>query len=453
MAWQGYFEYDGSEFINVTRTEQYAKSAGLHWFRPAFDNDALPYMLGDGLRYTTPFIDDAPWGDPDIPASYDFIGIYPLDVTGIEDSSRSSSAVESLGDGGVPGRIRHGIKTVVFSAVLVSTTEAGAAYGFSWLKRALLGGACGSANGDCGSGTLCYLSSAPDMYLPAELSTQGYETGKGEGEVWVDDPEECLTPYLRSLRKVSFNAGPTITSKRETTDGSAVWYVTFTAQAGSPYELGAEVRVVEGFLDPAVESPWVGGVEPEGAMIDLNGYIADDDECAVPEYQPIYDPLCPAVIPPPTAPSVALGCYVPPKNWRRRQFTIPKQFVPLWGEVTPKVEVHAREADVRNLRLRFYADPFVEGDVADDPCAFCGDLVVSYVPKDHTLVLDGSEQSVYVISPGGGRRRADSLVFKTDGTPFEWPALTCGFGYVVTVDLPQTQVPPVVDLSLFARAV
>ena len=222
--------------------------------------------------------------------------------------------------------------------------------------------------------------------------------------------------------------------------------------AGNPAEFGEEVPVIEGFLDPDVKVPWAGGVIPEGAMIDLDGFIAVDTECDTIDVGAIYDPLFPATILPPAPPNVPLGNYHPPVNWRRRQFTIPKTYVPLWGDVVPLVQVHARTADVRNLRLRFYADPYTVGDISDDPCSYCGDIVVSYVPLDHTLVLDGVEQIVYVVTPGGTRRRADSLVYKTDGTPFEWPSLSCGFGYIVTVDLPQTQAPPVVDLSLYPRA-
>ena len=450
MAWQGWFEYDGTEIINVARVEQYAKTMKLAWFRPLFKNDALPYMLGDGLRYSTPMLDDAPWVDPDVPASLAFYGVYPLDVTGIEDSSRTSTPIESIVEGGLAGAIRHASKTVVFNCILLAGSGEAMDHGIRWLKQALLGGACSPRQLLAGQGaSLCYLSASPDMYLPSEV---GQGVTEEAGGVYVDDPEECLRPYLRSLRKVLFTTGPTVTSKREITDGSLVWTVTFSAIAGSPYELGAEVPIIEGFLDPEVDVPWVGGVEPEGGMIDLNGYIAPEGECATVTYDPVYDPLCPAVIPPPSVPGIPLGCYTPPRNWRRRQFTIPRQYVPLWGEVVPKVEVHAKEADLRNLRLRFYADPYVEGSIADDPCAYCGDIVVSYVPHNHTLVLDGAEQTVYVVSPGGLRRRADSLVFKTDGSPFEWPVLTCGFGYVVTVDLPQTQKPPVVDLSLFPRA-
>lgn len=455
MAWNGYFEYDGNEIINATRTEQYAKGAGLHWFRPQFNNDALPFMLGHGLRYTTPMLDDAPWVDPDYNPSLDFYGVYPLDVTGIEDSTRQSTVVESLGTGGTPGRVRHGTKTVVFNCLMLARTEEGADHGMKWLRQALLGNACGApVESACNGAEMCYLNGPPDMYLPSELSTRTYEIEwEDVSGTFVSDPEECLDEYRRSLRKVVFNTGPTVTGKREMSDGAVVWTVTFTAVAGSPYEFGVEVPIIEGFLDPNIAVPWAGGVVPAGGTIDLNGFIHDETACAGVEVQPIFDPLCPAIVPPAAPPSVPLGCYDPPANWRRRQFTIPKEFVPMWGDVVPKIDVHARKRDLRNLRLRFYADPFKLGDVSDDPCSYCGDIVISYVPKDHTLTFDASEQTVYVTSPGGSRRRADSLVFKTDGTPFEWPALTCGFGYVVTIDLPQTQAPPVVDLSLFARAV
>lgn len=546
MAWNGYFTYDGSEFINVARTEAYVHSAGHNWFRPLFNNDALARMLDHGERYTTPLLDDAPWVDPDLPESTAFYGIYPLDVTGIEDSTRTASVVESLSDGGTPGRVRHATKGVVFSAILLAGNEAAADYGMRWLKQALLGGICGpGASGDCTGAELCYLSSAPELddtdghgsvaalldgghYVTSDTPSSESADGGDPDDTYVSEvdgggpgsssdselaggtaaatsvsdlavdvplmdggsvsalgnaafdggtpyatgtvvevqgfpfdfeqPEEpdltlCLTPLQRSLRKVGFGGGPTVTAKRTTQDGSALWTVSFTATAGDPWEFSAEMPVIEGFLDPDVLVPWAGGVTPEGAAVDLDGYIHSEEACAVAVYDPIYDPLAPALSMPPTVPSIPLGHYVPPQNWRRRQFTIPRQYVPSWGEVVPKVEIHATQRDLRNLRLRFYADPYGTGDISDDPCAYCGDLVVSYVPKDHTMVLDGAERTVYVVSPGGARRPAGSLVFKTDGTPFDWPALTCGFGYIVTIDLPQTQVPPVVDLSLFARAV
>ncbi len=437
MAWDGYFEYAGNEFINVARTEAYVKNARIGWFRPHFKNEALPLFLGE--TYRTPLLDDAPWTDPDVSESFDFYGVFPLGIDGLENSTRTSTVVESLGVGGLAGLLRHTTKTVVFNAVLVAGTEAAAEYGMRWLRKALLGDACGPSTGSsCFGADLCYLASRPEVDA---LGLAG------------NTPDECMDPYRRSLRKVVFNNGPTLTGKRETVDGGAVWQVTFTAVAGSPYEVGAEVPVIEGLLDPEIEVPWANGVEPVGGAIDLDGYMADDSDCTPPVFAPVVDPLFPAIITPPGPPSVPLGNFRPPASWRRRQFTIPKQYVPLWGEVVPKITVHARHADLRNLRLRFYDDPFLTGDISDDPCAYCGDIIFSYLPQHHSLVFDASEERVYVRSAGGGEQRGDSLVFKSDGTPFDWPVLSCGFGYVVTLDLPSTQKPPVVDLSLYARAV
>jgi len=87
----------------------------------------------------------------------------------------------------------------------------------------------------------------------------------------------------------------------------------------------------------------------------------------------------------------------------------------------------------------------------NDPCNFCGDLVVSYIPPSSTLVIDGTDRLVYMDAPGLGRRRADALVSDTNGEPFEWPELSCGFGYVVTVDTPQNAIVPIVDMSLVPR--
>lgn len=549
MTWIGYFEFDGNEVINSHRTERYARA--LPWFRPAYRNEDLGPILGHDT-YLSPLLDDAPWVDPSQPESVDFYGCYPLDVSGVEDSTRSSAPVESLVNGGVPGRLRHTTRTVVFSVLLIASTEKAADYGMRWLRETLTGGACGGVITDTGlGGTMCYLSSEPELEevpehgftdLPAVLDGGYFIDGEGlldtdadggdasteslidfdganaptEGgaevdggsagltgggfipvrielesddvivdggtigglpdqfldggapgnltppmvtdPVWpfdafdtpVPNPVVCLPPYQRTLNRVLVNSGPTVSAKNVTSDGGQAWAVTFTAIT-APFEIGAEVPVLAGFGDPDVDMVWADGEEPIGGSTDPEGFILVEEPCVETVSEPLYDPLDPAVLPPPSPSTVPLGNFRPPVNWRRRQFTIPAKYVPNWGEVVPKMQIHARTADLRSLRLRFYADPYATGDVSGDPCAYCGDIVVSYIPRNHSLVLDGPEEQVYIVTPGGIRRGASSLVFKTNGTPFEWPELSCGFGYVVTLDLPQTQPVPVVDLSLFAR--
>lgn len=433
MAWEGYFTYAGQEFINAQRTEAYATQAGAGWLKGCFGTTDLGVMLGE--TYRSPLLDPAPWTDPDHPESYDFFGVYPLGVTGLEDSTRQGNVVESISDGGTVSRIRHGTRAVVFNVALVGGSDCAVEYGSRWLRRLLLGAACGTQSTEaCSGDDLCYLSCEPVL---------DWDSDDQYG--WIG----CLDPYERSLRRVVFNTGPTITAKQNISDGGAVWTASLTAIAGNPWEFGTEVPIVMKFGEAT--NPYV--CEPAG-VVNMNGPVVDDSTCKPVAYFPVFDPACPAFVEPPSYPTVPLGCYSPPGNWKRRQFTIPEEFIPLWGEVVPKIEVHAAPTvAVRNLRLRFYADVDGDGDVTDDPCAYCGDILISYVPPGQTLIFDGSDQLVYVQAAGdNGMRRADSLVFATDGTPFEWPVLSCGFGYVVTVDTAQTADLPSIDLSLYPRA-
>jgi hypothetical protein len=490
MAWLGWVSYGGTEIINVARTETYCAWARLPWFKAVYKNDSLAPMLGE--TYISPTVDNsAPWLDPNAPESYDFYGVYPLSVTGIEDSSRTSAVTQNVGDGAFATTLRHGSKSPVFNVVLVGESDAAVDYGFKWLKQALNTAACD----DGGLPALCYLASEPHVDLegsdltwvtvedtgggddldggtpsdaggddvdgggPTDLSGGDLDGGtpseaalSGRQLVAVDiDPTDCLVPLLRSLHQVQFNSGPTVTAKHTLPSGGEAWTVTFSGIAQEPWEYGEEVEVISGFLDPTVIDPWVGGL-PDGASIDLDGAILNEDACTPEVLAPLEDPLCPTTVAPPPPPSITLGCFQLPANWRRRQITIPSTYIPVWGEVVPKFSVHANDADVRYLRIRFYTDTDGDGDVTGDPCAFCGDIVISYIPAGHTLVFDASQRQVYVTDSAHRRRRADAVVSSADGTPFEWPILTCGVNYVLTLDLPQTQAPPVFDLSFFSRA-
>jgi hypothetical protein len=444
MAWEGYFEFGGVEFVNVDRTEAYAAHANVGWFKPLFRNGALAPMLGDGPAYNSPLQDDAPWTDPDQPASYGFYGAYPLEVTGIEDSTVTATVTESTIDGGVVGSTRRTTRTMVFSLALLGADECSVEYGMRWLKSVFTGGPCfGGTAADCTTGSnLCFLACPPML-----------DDSPSIGVSDPFDPTDCLDPLLRSLHKVAVTVGPNVTGKRTTTSGGCVWTVSLTLVAGNPAEFGTEVPLIAGFGDPKVGIPYVGGQVPPGGSYDINGHVQTEQACPVPVFTPVVDPACFSYLPPPPAPNIQVSCFDFPVNYKRRQFAIPGQYVPLWGTTVPTLYIHAVTAEVRSLRLRFYADPQGDGSLAQDPCAFCGDIVFSYIPKGLTLVFDGVDRQVYLLNPGGARQRADHLVFGSDGTPFDWPELTCGYGYVVAVDLPQTAVSPVLDLNLSARAV
>ena len=423
MAWSGWASLGGTELVNASRTEQYARNLGIRWLTGAYDNEALPLILGHGA-YTTPLQDDAPWIDPDNPHSWEFLGAYPVDITGIEDSTRTAEVIEYIDDGGVAGRIRHATKAVVFNLLLVATTEAGADYGMTWINQATLGGPCEGV--DPFGVDLCYLSSEPLV-----------DTAAG------GDYTSCLPPLLRHLRRTSVVGPPRVMVKHNVSEG-ALWAVQFAAVAGVPWQFGPEAEIIRGFLGP---EPYQGVV----TSVDEIGYIAPDDDCVEPLYAPLYDPLCPALVAPPAPPDVPMGCLDLPSSWLRRSFTIPETEIATWSDRVPVITFSAGETGLRTLRMRFYATPDVPGGPSVDPCGWCGDIVVSYIPPNSSLIFDAASETVDVIQPGGVRRRADTLVIGSDGRPFDWPALSCGFSYLATFDQPITQAPPVIDLSLVPR--
>lgn len=436
MAWPGYWEYGGTEVISAARTEAYCAHAGMGWFKPGWQPEAtasVPYLLGDE-PYSTPLQDDAPWVDHRDPDTFDFYGVYPLDVGGVEDSTWQAQVVENTDDGGVVGGVRRSTRTVVFSTVLVGASTCAVEAGMRWLREALGGRPCLGPENQCGGHDLCYFRCPPEL------------------DFTIDDPNvaDCLPDFLRTLRNVTLTVGPTVEQKMYPTGGAA-WVVTFTAVAGNPFEWGQETPLIQGFCDPKVDIPYTGGVVPEGGTFDEDGSPFVEVTCPKPSYQPYYDVACGNVIPPPVLPDIALSCFNPDVSYTRRFFTIPSAYVPLWNEAVPWLQIRATK-EVRNLRLRFYADVLGVGDPATDPCNFCGDIVFSYIGAGDTMIFDGADRLVYVQDPGGTRRRADSVVFGSDGGPFEWPQLSCGLGYVVTVDTQKTAVPPIIDFSLYGRA-
>lgn len=428
MSWTGWVEYGGNEIVNVARTQAYAAQAP--WFRPAYHADGLADLLGDD-PYVDPLSDDADWTDPDVPESKDFWGCYPLDIVGLDNSTVTAPVTESTIDGGLVGASRAGTKAVVFNVVLLGATEAAVDYGIRWLRSALAGDPCVDVGGGCARSNLCY--------LPAPPCGNGPMCGSAA----------CVDPTERHLRRVGLTTGPNVTSKRRTADGGCVLTCTFTLVAGTPFEWGVETPLIHRFGSGV--NPYPGGVTPPGgSWNDGSGVTRSDPDCAVPTFQPVFDPLCPNPIPPPNAPDVQLSCFNWPASFTRRKFVIPESYIPLWTSAAPIFKIQAK-TEVRVMRLRFYADVLETGSADTDPCSYCGDIVFSYIPAKSTLVFDCTDQTVSVVT-GAVTRRADSLVFATDGTPFEWPELSCGSPYIVVVDMPASQVPPLIDMSLTAKA-
>lgn len=499
MAYYGYYKFAGTEIINVARLRAYQQNLNLHWLKVGYeDSEFMPALLGE--TYRTPVLDPAPWVDPDNPDSVDFYGVYPIKITGIEDSTRDAQVSESILDGGVVGRVRLATRTAVFEVALMAGSESAAVYGFNWLKKALLGRGC-STTATCAGEIMEYLSAAPfydpigptpdennpnlvyarldggfwigdvdysvdvpliDGGTPSSVYSENFDGGTpsvtgglltepypfpfGPEPVPPFDPTDCLFEFKRHLRNVTITQGPSVTRRKELTTGDQVWIAQFTMVAGTPWEFGETKDILTNWLSGSTS--W--GKNVTGGTLSIDDEEIIDDVCPTTVWTPLVDPLCPALVAPPTVPAVDLGCFDPPSTWRRRQFTIPADQIPLWDDVVPVITVNANFDTLRNLRLRFWPDDGTH--VVDDPCIIVADLLFSYVPESYTIVFDGAARQIYSVDGVGNTRRADSLVFGSDGSPFDWPVFSCGEGLIVTADLPYAQSEPIIDVSLVSRS-
>lgn len=461
MSWEGYLTYDGVEIVNVARTEAYALAGGAgEWFTPTYNNPYLRELL-DQPEYTTPALDSAPWYDQDIPVSNQFWGLYPLDVSGMDDSTRSAETIEFSGPGGVPGRLRSGTGAPVWQVMLMGADDKACEYGFQWLKRATLGRVCAPLRGDATplGFQVGFLSTEPELpvTIPGGVPVDGdtvFLYGGDAGGIPADTvagPDARLREYMRFFNNAKVTRGPVVERKRTTSAcNGAIWIVQFTLTTGDPHQYGRPLTMLQGYLDPSVTDPWPADV-PEPGIADSTWHSWTEVDCGQEIWQPIFDPTCTAMITPPPPPSIPLGCYDPPATWQRRKVSIPAGNIPLWGDMVPVLTVYS-EMGLRNLRVRWYANPDGDFDPDDNPCDFVGDWVVSYIPPGGTMVVDSVDQAVRVTTELGYTRRADSLVFQNDSTPIVWPQLSCGFGYIMTLDLPAGQPVPVVDLAFVAKA-
>lgn len=404
--WSGYLTLGGNEVINVERTVAYARQDGSGWLRDPLKSQHLHQVLSE-RKYQSALQDgDVPWGDPDDPDTWNFYGVYPLAVDGIDDSTRTSQITENIGDGGNAGRIRHGTRQMVFNTLLLGQDDAAVNAGMAWLRQALTTSDCEGKRG-CEGTDLCFFAAEPP---------------------WQANRADCGEDYLRTIKNVTVTSGPQVTAKNVMSDGASVWTVTWTATAGIPWHYGVPVNIVRQFPNPHKMT------HISGAEADTQGHKVPETTCKSKSYRPVWDPACPDLVTPPDVPQPDLGCYTPPKAWRRYQFHVPAYLVPAWTDIVPYIQVHTGTDDLRNVRIRMYADPHGTFHPDTHPCQFCADFVISYCPDSATLEIDGLLETVTVYTAGQARR-GDGLVFGTDGMPFVWPSLSCGIAYVVTVDM------------------
>jgi hypothetical protein len=157
--------WSGTEVFNTERLAKYL-SNGIVPEGAAFDVDTCE-GLAEALYgntyspYTTPLQDEPPWFDAANPDTWEFAGLLPLEVTGLDDSTRTVEVIPTLSGDGLPGRVNRTPRTVGVTALLVGKTTEAVYAGLAWLER-VLHGECDSDEQPCGpSGTLEFFTTCP----------------------------------------------------------------------------------------------------------------------------------------------------------------------------------------------------------------------------------------------------------------------------------------------------
>lgn len=150
---------------------------------------------------------------------------------------------------------------------------------------------------------------------------------------------------------------------------------------------------------------------------------------------PIVDPDCPPVPSPPRPPTIDESCVVDVGDYKRFTVTIPADVVPRWSDIVPIVNLTTSTTPIRQLRVRFYSNPSGLPIYDLVQCDFVGEFIVSYLPPNSTMTIDGTSQEVVVTGKSGLSQTGSHLLYGSGGGPMVWPFMSCGSQYDLAIDL------------------
>lgn len=248
------------------------------------------------------------------------------------------------------------------------------------------------------------------------------------GRLWV----ELTTPAGATHAVVSVSA---VAADPEASVPAGTWFTVGDALVEADY--GSPLAYFDGSMvwaDPAIDVDWTGTASRSSSTMTRIVAVVG----------PILDPDCPPVPAPPRPPVIDPTCIDDPATYLRYTAEVPADAVPLWSDAVPIIRVYSGPSAVRQLRLRFYDNAFEMEVGLLDPCVFCGEFIVSYLPPNSLLTIDGIAQSATIAQGAAAAQPASHLLYGTGGGPMVWPHLTCGIRYDMAVDI----VPDVTDLRI-----
>lgn len=450
MPLTDYLNIGGVEIVNSARLDAYLESVGspLTTAGACGCETLTADTIGDD-PYTTPWEDDAPWWDPDVPESGDFAGLLVLSIEGMDERPVTRTVTGAVTGGAALGPGRAQPRTITVTGILLGATCCAVEYGLHWLGQALQGCTGTGCGGDCLTVYQC---------CPAEDM----------------DPEEFAARHRRTLRRVALVEGPRVISR--TGDGCSgtggcsigadILTVEMVLTAATPWAWTDPVPVLEAPVprddsDACIEWCVHGGPsvpDPDPVCIELteepcppgavvvdfddacpDGWLGWDeppvDPCAAtcrladcPDPRAACaDPSCrPAVPPVPVAPDTCF-CQALAVNTEWHELDLSDR--PRWSADVPIITVTAGESDLRRLTIVIYEradahDGLTCEEVAEvERCQPHSVYQVGYVPAGGTLTLDG--QIGRALVECGGECETSTDVWGADGSPPSWRLLDC----------------------------
>jgi hypothetical protein len=202
-VFEGYLSFAGEEVANTQRLTAYV-NAGLAPLgvdvNDCAECDTLALGLGDE-EYRNPLLDRPGWVDDSDPNTYDFAGVLPLEITGLNGSTRTAEVTDLAGEGGVVRAPTYPARTIAVTAMLIGRTSAAVESGMLWLSTVLAGtGSCPRPRsaGSCAGDELCVLRYCPEIDEAEDITSWvsdlvGPERYEGIDGSW--QPGGLFRPY------------------------------------------------------------------------------------------------------------------------------------------------------------------------------------------------------------------------------------------------------------------
>lgn len=375
----GWMAYDGTEVINSARLSSYLSGSGCVLSGGSSICMPCPDLVREvsDPPFFSPEVDNAPWYDPAVPVSAEFLGVGGIDIEGLW--AHPSSVV----DGVV-------VRDMTIRVVLAGRSEAAVSYGLAWLAMALRGSYC--PTGSCIGGQMCVAVACPTDTAP--------------------DP-------VRTLVDVAALERPEVVQIWQQ-QGITWWEVEFVMRSRNPGMFqDSQINLMFTVASGEVETV---------NLLDAYQRCNEVLPCAT-------DPLCPRPVIPEVPEAPIDACYPVEDFAAHRQIaSVEGVSVPSWLELVPQITVRAGSAPLRNVVIRFYQNPLgldCGQLIAADPCTACTDITVLYIPANGETTIDGRVSRAQTTCVGGD---VDvPALYGPGGRTFSWPSFSCGYGLCVEV--------------------